>query len=283
MSSQVIGFPDGKIKLSDRTIFTEPNGLERIEDSYIIPPKVLKTFQEQVKLGLKMSILWSLFIADEGDLKSYETMVVERLDYANVGGGLTNVRVTYVGLYSTQKPRPLIYINPIVGNSYVHNKWSVSAEYVTFIGEAGGSTEIALVDANKAFTGVRNPKALNGYPIPDGKIQPYQVQADSLPKGTQIGWLTCPLFYDSCYDIPAQGNSLENKSVRAFNYGEFLYLGMCLTNFSVEKFGLYGAVKVEYADAAAYTIGTFFYSCENQNLSFGPCQSSLNYDFPSTT
>ncbi|NDB81991.1 MAG: hypothetical protein EB127_04515 [Alphaproteobacteria bacterium] len=268
------GFSDSKMRLSNRTYFTEPNGLERIEDNYILKTSMLPSFQAQAVLGTKNSEMMSLCT---DSATSYDKMTIERVDYMNIGGDLTSARVTYVGLHSTANPRPLISITPILNQDYVYNTWMVSAEFVTFLGESGSSQEINAAKSKFSGANGKNPGAINGYKIPDSPYPPIEVSSENFATyKINTGWLSCPrLGVQGSEDIGGSGAC--NTS---YVYGKLSYYGMCVSSFEFVRYGLYAVVYITWRDTAYYIIGQAVYACGEAPFTQGICRGSLNYPLP---
>jgi hypothetical protein len=269
------GFTTGQMRLSNRTYFTEPNGLERIEDNYILQNSFLKAFQALAVLGTQNATIMG-YCSDINET-TYGTMTIERVDYSNIGGNLTSARVTYVGLHSTQTPRPLIYIDPILDLQYCFNAWTVSVEFITYLGDSGSVAEIDAVTKKFSGTNGINLGYINGYKIPNSTQPPTSISSQaffSIPT-LNVGWLSCSRTH-------MYGKQDSNVAPCETNevYGTLGYYGMCVSSFNIIRFGLYAQINITWQDSAYYFIPFTVYNCDGDSTVQQFCRQGLNFNLP---
>ena len=274
MPSEIIGIDTRKLRLHRRLLFREPVGLERIQEEYIFKTSDFSYFSTSVFLNGKKHSEVSTFISySSGEQISYPTMVIERIEYQPIQGGMTQAIITYVGLYSTQTPSPIVNIEPILDRNYLFHRYVAIVRFVQSIGNPGSATEINLITNTYARYTIHT--SINGANIPRGISPPNTSPvANSLAKWN-LTWINCPFNRSNCdeYEDINTGNNIQNLTDFG---GEVYYNGFSVYGVTMERFGLYGVFRLDIRDQASYTIAGSIYACGSFPTATRRCTSYLN-------
>ena len=206
-----------------------------------------------------------------GEEISYDTMVIERIEYQPIQGNLTQAIITYVGLYSTQTPTPLVVIEPILDNNWLFHRYAAIVRFVQYIGVPGSATEINLVSSVYARQTIH--LQINGANIPRGIAPPNQYGvANSLSKWN-LSWVTCDSRRENCSESGLPGEEVQTLTPVT---GFVNYSGFSIYAVSMERFGLYGVFRLDIRDQAVYSIAGATYFCGFSPFATNACFSYLN-------
>lgn len=262
-----------KLRLNRRILFREAVGLERIQEEYIFQTNEFNYFSNTIFLNgakhseVAKSVLWAT-----GEQISYDTMVIERIEYQPAQGGLTLAIITYVGLYSTQKPSPIIAIEPILDRNWLFHNYAAIIRFVAPMGEPGSKLEIDLISSTYARGKIH--AVINGAPIPQGLFGAGNYDIQSTRYKWNLGWINCPSFRYSCVQTGEGPEAPIETSTRV--NGQVFYNGFSIYSASVERFGLYGVFRLDIRDQGTYVLPSVNYYCGPSPISFDPCTSYLN-------
>jgi hypothetical protein len=272
MASTIIGMQTRKLRLNRRLLFREPVGLERIQEEYVFQTQDFDYFSTTVFLNGKTHSSVASFVTwTAGEEISYDTMVIERIEYQPEQGGLTLAIITYVGLYSTQTPTPLVTIEPILDRNWLFHNYAAIVRFVQYIGVPGSATEINLVSSVYARQTIH--LQINGANIPRGIAPPgIKGVADSLAKWN-LSWVTCDSRRQNCSESGQPG--AEEQTLTPVT-GFISYGGFSVYAVSMERFGLYGVFRLDIRDQAVYSIAGVQYICGSFPFALNPCSSYLN-------
>lgn len=283
MASTIIGFTDKKLRFTKRLLFREQSGLERIQEDYVFKTSDFNFLSEKVFLNGKSQkdvsayVEWTTGQSLAGNEKlEYDKMVIERIEYQAMQGGLTLAIITYVGLYSTQTPAPILSIEPIVDNNWLFHNFALKAQFVEYIDVPGSLVEINAI--SKKYKTGNIIKAINNVSIFSGIASGgLYITSDSTNLEWNLKWLTCPTRRSDCYQDP-------NTTVQTITpfYGNLNYYGFCLYSVIVQRYGLYGVFSIDIRDQAFYTINPVSFICIG-GFTFPACASYLNIPVPGTS
>lgn len=272
MPSTIIGMQEKKLRLSRRLLFREPVGLERIQEEYVFQTQDFDYFSNTVFLNGKTHSSVASFVAwAAGEEISYDTMVIERIEYQPEQGGLTLAIITYVGLYSTQRPSPIIAIEPILDRNWLFNNYAAIVRFVTPLGSPGSRSEITAISSTYARGTIHT--SINGTPIPqglNGGAGVFDVESPLLK--WNLTWISCPFFRYECFETGLEEPIQNLTRVK----GSVYYNGFSVYGVSVERFGLYGVIRLDIRDQATYVIPEIYYNCGPSPFSLPSCTSYLN-------
>lgn len=272
MASTIIGMQTRKLRLNRRLLFREPVGLERIQEEYVFQTQDFDYFSTTVFLNGKTHSSVASFVTwTAGEEISYDTMVIERIEYQPIQGNLTQAIITYVGLYSTQTPTPLVVIEPILDNNWLFHRYAAIVRFVQYIGVPGSATEINLVSSVYARQTIH--LQINGANIPRGIAPPNQFGvANSLAKWN-LSWVTCESRRENCSESGLPGEEVQTLTPVT---GFVNYSGFSVYAVSMERFGLYGVFRLDIRDQAVYSIAGATYFCGPSPFATNACFSYLN-------
>lgn len=272
MSAGIIGIPENKMKFHQRTFFREAVGLERIQEEYIFPTSLFERFSSNVLFnGAKQKDIAEFIDWSSGEKILYEKMVIERIEYQPIPGSLIHAFVTYVGLYSTNAPKPIISIQGILDKNWLFNNYAVIVQFVADIGEPGSLSEIRAISQTYKRGTIHT--AINGFVIPQGVARPSNFPANS-PMNWNLGWLNCPTLREQCFEDPNTQEQTLTPIIGTVNYG-----GFSVYSVTMERFGLFGVFRLDIRDQAFYVIeGTSGGGCGD--VLFSACFSYLNIPIP---
>lgn len=266
MPATLVGL--NKARLTRRLFFREPVGLERIQEEYVYSGTSLNNvFVNGVS---QPSIIASV----AGDGNTYGNMVIERVEFQSLNGGLTLAIVTYVGLHSTQSPAPLISIEPIIDRNWLFHNYAAKVKFVTSLGAPGSNTELNVVAVTYRRGTIHS--TVNGVSIPQGVYGPdaYDVMRAGL--SWNLSWIGCDFVRYECHrtggtELNPQGDPTETEIK-----GTIYYTGFSVFSVSVERFGLYGVISLDIRDQATYLIPYAVYACSSPSYAVSECVSYLN-------
>lgn len=269
MASIIVGL--SKPRLTRRLFFREAVGLERVQEEYVYPNSS-SGFANSLVNGKSQSEIIGTVESDGG---SYPTMVIERVEFQSLNGGLNLAIVTYVGLHTTQSPSPIISIEPILDNNWLFHKYAVIVRFVTSLGSPGSRSEISAVSSTYARGTIHT--VINGTPIPQGVVG----KANFLDLGTRslnwnLGWISCPFSRESCGETSPIDEFEPTVQTLTPVKGGIYYQGFSVYGASVERFGLYGVIRLDIRDQAVYSIPGVIYACGDFPYQLQPCSSYLN-------
>ena len=280
MSSEIVGLSDFRITLNKRLFFREPNGLERVQDTYVFKTKNFDFLSNQVFINNNKftSVEDVLEPAPGPNDPSFARMRIERIEYNDTPGGLTLALITYVGITADDYlPPPIVSTTPITDNQWIFNKYIINVQYVTDIGLPGSKKEIDLASSGYSII----PKAINGLLLPIGPVggSPLIVSTQAPPPQASFNtsWSSCPKFREQCNEDP----NTQDQALTTI-YGVFSYLGMVASSVQYQRYGEFAVVNVQYRDAAIYQIaGNSGGGCGD--ILYPPCSSYLTVQRPAYT
>jgi len=274
MSVSILGIPDNKMKFHQRTFFREAVGLERIQEEYIFSTLDFEQFSSNVLFnGAKQKDVADFVDWSSGEEIQYDRMVIERIEYQPISGGLTHAFVTYVGLYSTEIPKPIITIQGILDRNWLFNNYAAIVQFVSYIGEPGSIDEIRAVSGTYARGTIH--KKINEYSIPQGSNPPSTLPVNAR-LSWNLGWINCPFFREECSETFPDGPGGEAQENLTSVIGSVFYTGFSVYSMNVERFGLYGVFRLDIRDQATYNIGYTSFLCGQFSTTLPPCTSYLN-------
>lgn len=255
--TNIVGVQKGKIIRTSTRFGRTRVGLERIFDVYSCRTQDLADIIKVIKLGATHSDIYLLVQGGES-FDTYEDMLVEQVSYDNTEGGITKISVVYVGLFLDTKPAPLISIEPLDANNYLHISYQYTIRFVAKIGKPASQEEI-----NFLYT-FGNAKEINGTPIPSSPITPYQLPISLArdrirsPYAFNMRWADGqPETYD-VKEFTADGNVITKTYDR-----ELAYYGFVRTGFSYERYGLFAEGIITISDGARLFAGNIEQTAAN--------------------
>lgn len=175
MATNLIGIPANKLILNSTNFRREIVGLERINDVYTARTEDAADFAEIIKNGASHSTIMGYLSPAPSSSDRFLDMLVENVESSNEVGGVTKFNVTYVGLYRDLKPKPIITLQPI--DEYVFNPYSVTVQFIEYVGDVGSTEEILFLKKYSRFRTI--PAKINGYSLPQSSMPPFGGQISS--------------------------------------------------------------------------------------------------------
>lgn len=256
------GIPERKLVESNKNLVREDNGLERIKQDYLLRTQDLEFFASNVFINGKS--YYDVYqysaaynpanyiatpIAVEAPVSGYECMRIERVDYESQKGGITVAKITYVGLFSTAYPKPIISYDPIIDNNWMHHNYEINITFVSFVGSEGSNYEKLILQdrfsIQNKFLSVYYylaPSLINGYRFYFNKVFPYTwVGYTGVRPNANLAWANKTGCYLLC--IPTGGSEVQHE-------GKGTFLGFTQTSLTFKRYGLVGLFQMKLKDAA---------------------------------
>ena len=171
----LVGFTANKLILKSSNFRREIVGLERISDVYTARTQDAADFEEIIRNGASHSTIMGYLTPAPSTADRFSNMLVENVESSNEVGGITKFNVTYVGLYRDLKPKPIITLQPI--DQYAFNPYSVTVQFIDFVGDVGSSDEIIFL--KKYSRRQPFPLKINDYLLPQSPVAPFNGQISS--------------------------------------------------------------------------------------------------------
>ena len=255
--ADIVGIQANKVIRSSTQFAKGREGMERIYDVYSCRTQDLNTIIQTLKIGETHKSATSLFQDPDQAVEKYDKMLIEQVSSNKTDGGITEINVTYVGLFSDLSPKPLISIQLLDPENYLHIPYQFVVRFVEEIGEVNSSTEIAFI--NK-YSIEPFPPLVNGSPLPVSPITPYSLPYDQASLlNTNSGyrfstdWLRgAPTSYE------VTENSIINgipTPVTTTYYRILSYKGFVISSFSYERYGLFSDTILTISDGATLSGG----------------------------
>ena len=225
--ANIIGIPTEKLILSSSSFRRERVGLERINHVYTGNKSDSNYFYGKIKNGASHETITNFLIVPPATEFQYENMLVENVDISDEPGELVKYNTTYVGLISNARPfpEPLISFQPVA--EYVFYPWSISVEFIEYIGGFNSLTESRFKEKYKFF--LPAPLDINEKPMPQSPVAPVSGSIAEKPDAP---------FFSA---IPPEA---EN--------GIYNYKGLTITAVSFTRYGNYAHTLLTLAESAFY-------------------------------
>lgn len=253
--SILVGFTANRLILNSSNFRREIVGLERITDVYTARTQDAKSFQEIIKNGESHRNITAYLTPIPSE--RFENMLVENVSTTNNPGDITTFNVTYVGLARDLYPKPIISLQPV--DVFAFNPFSVTIEFVEYIGEIASQYEIAFL--RKYKTGNPIPSKINGYATIKSSIPSFygdiggailsQVDlsksdffAPALAAYTQA---SAEEVFDRSFRLPT------NPTTPGTSIPTVQYSGLCIKGLSYSRYGNYCHASIVASDTAYYS------------------------------
>lgn len=284
----VIGLERGKLLASKQNFYREADGLERVIEEFYFNTadrdefalslfsnftpyakaynKTIQSAQSQNTISERIPL---------GDGHGYEYLVVERAEYENMDGGITLAKVTYVGLYTTSSPAPIIELVPAPERTYIHYRYYIRASFIKFMGEPGSVFEKTLIESQfgEESGGLFFPApAINYQKLPIATIRRYvfnsRTWASAYGGKASLRWNRCNLS-----GLVPDGLIIEGQPNLIPADATITYYGFIITGFSVKRYGYFGLVNWELKEGARVD----GFSADVGTSGSTNCTSTLNF------
>lgn len=260
----LVGFTANKLILNSSNFRREIVGLERISDVYTARTQDAADFEEIIRNGTSHATVMGYLTPSPSSSDRFQDMLVENVESSNEVGGITKFNVTYVGLYRDLKPKPLITLQPI--DQYAFNPYSVTVQFIDFVGDVGSSDEIIFL--KKYSRRQPFPLKINGYSLPQSPVAPFNGQISS--KLVQI-IQGAPFFKEALenyFGIESLSEAIRRNrdNYPAANQGfQFPftsespapiieYRGLIISGVSYQRYGKFAHAIITASDSALATI-----------------------------
>ena len=256
----LVGFTPNKLILNSSNFRREMAGLERIMDVYTSRTEDAEFFQEIIVNGASHRTITGYLSPIPPTSERYANMLVENVESTNEVGGITTYSVTYVGLFRELKPKPILSYQPI--DRYAFNPYSISIEFVEFIGDVGSTEEFNFI--RKYQRRKSSPKEINGYTMPQSSVPPFQgeITANLLPvlQGSQFFASALSEFLSQEETskrqpretlIAAEGTTLPASFERT--PPTVAYFGLVISGISYQRYGKVAHTFLTASDSAYFS------------------------------
>lgn len=296
--TNIIGIPAGEVIVGKSDFFRDDLGLERLIVEYYFRTSETTNIAGNlfknggtyfgsssgnnvaVSSASKIAFVPPRNLPNSGPIFGTASLRIEKTDYNTLAGGITSAKVTYVGILSSQLPPPKFEIIPIDDNGWIHNRFSIKATFVTYLGASGSFGEAQAVQ-NKFGTPVGGsvgisyiaaPTSINGVAVPAVAMPttpaynlPYRQWFDRFGQIANLRWQTCQTLYAYPPPNSPEGTQGEDANIQ--------YFGFVVSSCTVNRFGLFGIASITIKEAA-YLLG--FNADPNGTGIFFRCASRLN-------